>query len=414
MDREVDLAVIGGGPAGLAAAIAAKREGVKQVLVVERKGQLGGLLDQCIHDGFGLEIFKATYTGPEYAQRYIDEAEKIGVNIFLNTMVLDITPEKELLISNYEGLQSIKAKAVVLAMGCRERTREAIGIPGTRPAGVYSAGVAQAYVNLYNHMVGERVVILGSGNVGLIMARRLTLEGAKVLAVLEILPYSSGLTRNIAQCLNDFDIPLYLSHTVADIEGPDRVRSVTVTKVDEKLKPMRGTEWKIDCDTLLLSVGLIPENELSKKAGVLLDSNTGGAVVDGDLETSTPGVYACGNVLHVHDVVDFATVESEKAGRSAASLILNGKRDAKRVDIKPGRGVKYVVPQRLILGDNATLLFRVDDLGENKTIKVVDQAGRVLRRVPFSRVNPAEMIRLPLRGVDFSNARELRVEVEEL
>ena len=411
MVREIDLAIIGGGPAGLAAAIAAKKEGAKDVVVIERKGELGGLLDQCIHDGFGLEIFKTTLTGPEYAQKYIDEAEKMGVVALLDTMVLNITPEKELLISNYEGLQTLKAKAVILAMGCRERTREAIGIPGTRPSGVYTAGAAQAYINLYNHMLGKRVVILGSGNVGLIMARRLTLEGAKVLAVLEILPYSSGLTRNIVQCLEDFGIPLYLSHTIADIDGPDRVRSVTVTKVDDKFRPIKGSEWKIECDTVLLSVGLIPENELSKKAGVQLDPNTGGAMVDSDLETSAPGIYACGNALHVHDIVDFATIESEKAGRSAANFLQKGGREKNKIATKPGEGVRYVVPQQLVQGDNTTLLFRVNDPGVNKVVKIVDEAGKVLRKVPFRKVNPAEMIRIPLRGIDFKDAREVKVEI---
>ncbi|HJX24296.1 MAG TPA: FAD-dependent oxidoreductase [Candidatus Bathyarchaeia archaeon] len=410
MIKEVDLAVIGGGPAGLAAAIAARKQGVR-VLVVERKKELGGLLDQCIHDGFGLEIFKTSYTGPEYAQKYVDEAEKLGIETLLNTMVLDLTPERRLLISNNEGLQSVKAKAVILAMGCRERTREAIRIPGTRPSGVYTAGAAQAYINLYNHMPGERVVILGSGNVGLIMARRLTLEGAKVLAVLEILPYSSGLTRNIVQCLNDFGIPLYLSHTITDINGPERVSSVTVAKVDEKLNLINGTEWKIECDTILLSVGLIPENELSKKAGVELDPNTGGPVVDSDLETLTPGVFSCGNVLHVHDVVDFATIEAEKAGMNAAKLLIGGRKKGERVKVKPGFGVKYVVPQLLVPGDDVTLMFRVKDPGTDQVARVFDETGKVLRKAPLRRVTPAEMIRLPLKASDYDGAKEINIEV---
>ncbi len=411
--REVDVAVVGGGPAGLAAAIAAKKEGAGEVLVIERKKALGGILDQCIHDGFGLEIFKKSYTGPEYAQRYVDEAQKLNVHTMLDTIVLEITPERELLISGSSGFRTIKAKAIILSMGCRERTREAVMIPGARPSGVYTAGVAQAYINLYNWMPGERIVILGSGNVGLIMARRLTLEGAKVLAVVELLPYSSGLARNIVQCLNDFDIPLYLSHTVVDVEGSDRVNSVTVAKVDGNLKPVKGTEQKIACDTLLLSLGLIPENELSRKTGVKLDPNTGGPIVDSSLETSVPGVFACGNVLHVHDIVDFVTLEAQETGRSAAKLVLNGKADGERIEAKPGHGVRYVVPQLLIRGGDATLRFRVVEPGTDRTVKVLDEAGRVLKKMRLKRTHPAEMIRLRLKAAEFADAHSIRVEVGE-
>lgn len=410
--KKIDLAIVGGGPAGLAAAIAAKKKGVKEVLVIERKKGLGGLLDQCIHDGFGLEIFKKSYTGPKYAQIYIDKAEELGVHVMLDTMVLDITKEKELLISNYENLQSIRAKAIILAMGCRERTREAIIIPGTRPSGVYTAGTAQAYINLYNHNLGDQIVILGSGNVGLIMARRLTLEGAKVLAVIEIMPYSSGLPRNIVQCLDDFNIPLYLNHTVIDVDGFDRVKSVMVSKVDEKLKPIAGTEWKIECDTLLLSVGLIPENELSKKAGVKLDPIAGGPVVNGDLETSVPGIFVCGNVLHVHDIVDYVTLEAERAGSNAANRILKGKRKSEKIKAKPGAGVRYVVPQFLIRGDDTTLLFRVKEPGMNRVINILDEVGSVLRKRSIKRVHPAEMVRLSLKASEFTDAKVVRIEVE--
>lgn len=406
------MAVVGGGPAGLAAAIAAKRAGVGEVLVIERKKELGGILTQCIHDGFGLEIFKRSYTGPEYAQRYVDEAERLGIHAVLGTIVLDITSDRELLISGPEGFQSFKAKAVVLSMGCRERTREAVMIPGARPSGVYTAGVAQAYINLYNRMPGERVVILGSGNVGLIMARRLTLEGARVLAVVEILPYPSGLVRNIVQCLNDFDIPLYLSHTIVDVEGSGRVSSVTVAKVDENLKPIKGTEWKIACDTLLLSLGLVPENELSRKTGIRLDPNTGGPVVDSGLETSVPGIFACGNVLHVHDIVDFVTLEAENAGGSAANLVLEGGMKGGKIEVGPGRGVRYVVPQLLIKGSDAALLFRVKEPGINKVVRVLDEAGEVLKKTTFRRVHPAEIVRLPLKAGEFVCAEGVRVEVE--
>jgi NADPH-dependent 2,4-dienoyl-CoA reductase/sulfur reductase-like enzyme len=319
-----DVIVIGGGPAGLAAAIEARKSGVKKIVVLERDRELGGILQQCIHNGFGLHQFKEELTGPQYAQRFIDELEDLNIEYHLNTMVLEITSNKEVhAISKNQGYQIYKAKSIVLAMGCRERTRGAISIPGKRPAGVMTAGTAQRYINMEGYMVGKKVVILGSGDIGLIMARRMTLEGADVQAVVEILPYSGGLTRNIVQCLQDFDIPLLLAHTIIDIEGKDRVKGVTIAKVDEERQPIKGSEQYFDCDTLLLSVGLIPENELTEEAGIGLDPTTRGPVVNNSMETSTKGIFACGNVLHVHDLVDFVTEESQRAGRNAAAYIMD-------------------------------------------------------------------------------------------
>jgi NADPH-dependent 2,4-dienoyl-CoA reductase/sulfur reductase-like enzyme len=334
--RDVDLVVIGAGPAGLAAAISAKKNGVQDLVVVERNSWLGGILPQCIHDGFGLEIFQEQLTGPEYAQRYIDELKELEIPYMLDSMVLEVTPEKKVFVASPMGLFCFNTTAVILAMGCRERTRGQICIPGTRPAGVYTAGVAQNLINLKNVMVGRNVVILGSGDIGLIMARRLTLEGAKVHAVVEILPHTNGLPRNIQQCLIDYDIPLLLSHTVTEIHGLNRVEAVTISTVDEDLNPIKGKEKRVVCDTLLLSIGLIPENDLSKTFGVELSPVTGGAVVDETLETSVSGVFACGNALHVHDVVDFVTLEAERAGKSAADYVLGKTRKVERVCVEAG------------------------------------------------------------------------------
>lgn len=359
-----DLVIVGGGPAGLAAAIAAKDNGIDSILIIERDGELGGILNQCIHNGFGLHTFKEELTGPEYASRFIAQVEERGIEYKLNTMVMDISNDKVVTAMNStDGMFTIEAKAVVLAMGCRERSRGALNIPGYRPAGIFSAGTAQRLVNIEGYMPGRRVVILGSGDIGLIMARRMTLEGAKVLAVAELMPYSGGLKRNIVQCLNDFDIPLYLSHTVVDIQGKERVEGITIAEVGPDRKPIPGTEIHYDCDTLLLSCGLLPENELSKTAGVALSPITSGPVVNDSLETNIPGVFACGNVLHVHDLVDFVSQEAANAGKNAAKYIKDGEiTSAKQIEILPVDGVRYTVPKYIrpeVMDDTLTVRFRV-------------------------------------------------------
>lgn len=359
-----DLVIVGGGPAGLAAAIAAKDNGIDSILIIERDRELGGILNQCIHNGFGLHTFKEELTGPEYASRFIAQVEERGIEYKLNTMVMDISNDKVVTAMNStDGMFTIEAKAVVLAMGCRERSRGALNIPGYRPAGIFSAGTAQRLVNIEGYMPGRRVVILGSGDIGLIMARRMTLEGAKVLAVAELMPYSGGLKRNIVQCLNDFDIPLYLSHTVVDIQGKERVEGITIAEVGPDRKPISGTEIHYDCDTLLLSCGLLPENELSKTAGVALSPITSGPIVNDSLETNIPGVFACGNVLHVHDLVDFVSQEAANAGKNAAKYIKDGETtSAKQIEILPVDGVRYTVPKYIrpeVMDDTLTVRFRV-------------------------------------------------------
>ena len=359
-----DLVIVGGGPAGLAAAIAAKDNGIDSILIIERDRELGGILNQCIHNGFGLHTFKEELTGPEYASRFIAQVGERGIEYKLNTMVMDISNDKVVTAMNStDGMFTIEAKAVVLAMGCRERSRGALNIPGYRPAGIFSAGTAQRLVNIEGYMPGRRVVILGSGDIGLIMARRMTLEGAKVLAVAELMPYSGGLKRNIVQCLNDFDIPLYLSHTVVDIQGKERVEGITIAEVGPDRKPIPGTEIHYDCDTLLLSCGLLPENELSKTAGVALSPITSGPVVNDSLETNIPGVFACGNVLHVHDLVDFVSQEAANAGKNAAKYIKDGETtSAKQIEILPVDGVRYTVPKYIrpeVMDDTLTVRFRV-------------------------------------------------------
>lgn len=346
---ERDIVIIGGGPAGLAAAIAAKEAGAKDILILEREKELGGILNQCIHNGFGLHTFKEELTGPEYAARYIVKVKELGVPYLLSTTVVDLQQEgggvTVTSVSRKDGLLQTRAKAVVLAMGCRERPRGALNIPGTRPAGIFSAGTAQRLVNLEGYMPGKRVVILGSGDIGLIMARRMTLEGAKVLCVAELQPYSGGLKRNIVQCLDDYGIPLKLSHTVVDIRGKERVTGVTIARVGDDLKPIPGTEEDYDCDTLLLSVGLLPENELSRAVGVDLAPVTGGPIVNESLETNIPGVFACGNVLHVHDLVDYVSQEAAGAGRNAARYVLGGRAPrGAGIPLVPGGAVRYTVP----------------------------------------------------------------------
>lgn len=415
-----DLVVIGGGPAGLAAAVAARDKGVRSILVLERDGTLGGILNQCIHNGFGLHYFKEELTGPEYAGRFIDKAAQ-GIDIKTDTMVLDISDSRLIQAVNpTDGYLSIQAGAIVLAMGCRERTRGAIGIPGTRPAGVYTAGCAQRFVNIEGCMPGRRVVILGSGDIGLIMARRLTLEGAKVLACVELQPYSGGLQRNITQCLEDFGIPLYLSHTVTDIRGRDRVEQVVVSQVDEKRNPIPGTEMVFDCDTLLLSVGLIPENELTRQAGVEMDRRTNGAVVYENMETSIPGVFACGNVCHVHDLVDFVTGESQRAGAAAARYVLEGgqtSREEPVLKVKNGDGVTYTVPQRIRPGrveKRCDLFFRVNRICGDSEI-VVTSGDTQIARFKREHLAPGEMENIALPRVLLDRAKdELTVSIREV
>jgi NADPH-dependent 2,4-dienoyl-CoA reductase/sulfur reductase-like enzyme len=408
--RDVDLVVIGAGPAGLAAAISAKKNGVQDLVIVERNGWLGGILPQCIHDGFGLELFKEQLTGPEYAQRYIDELKELSIPFMLNSMVLEITPEKKLFVASPEGLFCFNAKAIILAMGCRERTRGQICIPGTRPAGVYTAGVAQNLINLKNVMVGKDVVILGSGDIGLIMARRLTLEGAKVQAVVEILPHTNGLPRNLQQCLIDYGIPLLLSHTVTEIHGQNRVEAVTISPVDGDLKPIEGKEKRIPCDTLLLSIGLIPENDLSKNCRVELSSVTGGAFVDETLETSVQGIFACGNVLHVHDVVDYVTLEAEKAGKSAAEYILGNPRKVKRIPVEAGNEIRYVLPQSIRRGDDLELSIRVTCPREDVTIGFFD-GEKLVKTKKLRKVHPAQMVKIKLKGSETRAINSLKAEV---
>ena len=400
--QRVDVLVIGSGPAGLAVAIAAREDGVENLLVLEREHTSGGILRQCIHNGFGLHRFKEELTGPEYAQRDIDRARELNIPIQCDTTVLSVDGERRVTcVSAEHGLQTIEAGAIVLAMGCRERPRGALGIPGTRCAGIYSAGTAQKFVNMEGFMPGKRVVILGSGDIGLIMARRMTLQGAKVLACVELMPYSSGLNRNIVQCLNDYDIPLYLNHTVTDIQGRERLSGVTVSKVDENRRPIPGTEIHFDCDTLLLSVGLIPENELSALAGVELSPLTSGATVDDQLQTSVPGIFACGNVLHVHDLVDHVSRESFKAGHAAAAYARGEKNTAPTARVLDGEGVRGVVPQRIRLhGDESReveLMFRPSGVFKNASAVVRSGEKEIARkRAPI--FTPGEMAVIPLKG----------------
>lgn len=380
--KKCQLAIIGGGPAGLAAAVAAYDAGLRDIVILERDRELGGILNQCIHNGFGLHYFKEELTGPEYAGRFVKLLRSTTTSVLSDTMVLDVTPERVIrAVNTTDGYFELAADSVILAMGCRERTRGAISIPGSRPAGIFTAGSAQRYVNIEGYMVGKRIVILGSGDIGLIMARRMTLEGAKVLACVELMPYSSGLNRNIVQCLNDYDIPLYLSHTVTDIRGRDRLEQVVVSRVGEDRRPIPGSEITFDCDTLLLSVGLIPENELSRKAGIEIDRRTNGPIVYENMETSIPGVFACGNVVHVHDLVDYVTAESERAGRAAAAFVLgDAPADSETVSLVGGNAVTYTVPQHIRrdrISDKVEIFFRVNRTFERSRINVCDGQGSV-------------------------------------
>ena len=394
-----ELIVIGGGPAGLAAACRAWEDGLRRILVVERDKELGGILNQCIHNGFGLHRFQEELTGPEYAGRFLEMLRATGVQVQMDTMALQLVPGQAgaphtvHCVSAQHGYQALETAAVVLAMGCRERTRGAIAIPGERPSGIFTAGTAQRYLNMEGYMVGRRVVILGSGDIGLIMARRMSLEGAKVLACVEVMPYSSGLKRNIVQCLQDYGIPLYLSHTVTGIRGHDRLEQVTVSRVDEQRMPIPGTEMVFECDTLLLSVGLIPENELTRQAGICMDTRTGGAVVYENMETSVPGIFACGNVVHVHDLVDYVSAESERAGAAAAAYVQAARRaDGAVLEVKNGTGVSYTVPQHVRAGAHrAEVFFRVNRVLGASRIVVQDAAGVQIAQYRRERMAPGEM-----------------------